>query len=308
MRLVAVVGFGLGLALSPAAEAAQRVRSQAAIEPPMQVYLVRSAEAGCEPKCPEWIAAQGRIEAGSVARFRRTLRQLKGRKVPVLIDSGGGRVHEALAIGRLIRANGLDVVVSRTALTSCATADAACRRQTKTATTARSGLPKAEESKCASSCAFVLAAGARRLVGPSAFVGVHQVRSFYIYAKIKRTYRVTPTGRQVVSERRVTERVVETRTPPGTYTQIRRYFAKMGIDSSIMPLILSTPGDRLHWLTRGELQATGLATDWIDGEQLLTRVAVPAPLQAIIAPAAEVGVAGTMAADDPGAVPVASPK
>jgi hypothetical protein len=48
-----------------------------------------------------------------------------------------------------------------------------------------------------------------------------------------------------------------------------------------MPLILATPGDRLHWLTPEELKATGLATDRLDGEQLLARAAsLPLPQQA----------------------------
>jgi hypothetical protein len=286
MRLVAVLLCGL---VAPAA-AAGRAQPLPATEPPMQVYLVRSAEAGCEPQCPEWIAAQGRIEEGSAARLRRVLRQLKDRKVPLLIDSNGGRVGEALEIGRLARASGLDVAVSRTELITCAAADASCRRQVQAERT-RLGLPIADYAKCASACAFILAGGARRLVGPAAFVGVHQIRSYYVYPTVRRTYRLTPAG-LVVSERRVSEKVIETRTPESTYAQVRRYFAEMGIGEAIMPLILSTPGDRLRWLTRGELQATRLATDWIEGERLLS--VVSAPSQPMVAPGA--GDAGSGAA------------
>jgi hypothetical protein len=212
-----------------------------------------------------------------VVRFKRVLRQIGDRKLPVLIDSNGGRVNEAFAIGRLARAKSLDVVVSRTDFTACAPADATCRRRLR-ADNLRLGMPNAELSKCASSCAFILAAGTRRLVGQMAYVGVHQIRSFYIYAKVVRTYRVTATTKQLVSERRVTEKVVETRTPQKTYDEIGRYFAEMGIGEGLMPLILATPGDRLHWLTPEELKATGLATDRLDGEQLLARAAVPLPL------------------------------
>jgi hypothetical protein len=270
----AALAFALGLACCAGAWAAQPAPLGPPIEPPMQVHLVRSAEPGCEPQCPEWIAAQGRIEPGSLARFKRVLRQLGGRKVPVLIDSGGGRVHEALAIGRLARARGLDVVVSRTELEPCPPGEAACHRAK--AGRVRLGVPRAELAMCASSCAFILAGGRRRMVGPSAFVGVHQIRSFHIYAKVLRTYRIAPTGRQVVSERTVTEKIVETRTPKRTYDQVRRYFAEMGIGKEIMPLILSTPGDRLYWLTPADLKATGLATHWIEGGQVLAGIAEPA--------------------------------
>jgi hypothetical protein len=172
-----------------------------------------------------------------------------------------------------MRARSLDVVVGRTEPVQCAAADSECRRRTRGL---QLGLPKADHARCASSCAFILAAGTRRFVGPTAFVGVHQIRSYYVYARVLRTYRVTATSKQLVSERRVTEKVVETRTPQETYDQIRRYFGEMGVGEAIMPLILSTPGDQLHWLTREELQATGLATDWPDGEQLFTRVGAPA--------------------------------
>lgn len=272
LALCLTLGSGWGVA--PAA--ARPGRAFPAAEPSMQVYLVRSAEPGCEPQCPEWIAAQGKIDGNSAVQFRRVLRQLGERKVPVLIDSNGGRVNEAIVIGRLARARGLDVVVSRTDFTTCAPADADCRRRLK-AGGVRAGLPRSDLAKCASSCAFILAAGMRRLVGPTAFVGVHQIRSFYIYARVVRTYRVTATSRQLVSERRVTERVVETRTPQKTYDEISRYFAEMGIGDGLMPLILATPGDRLHWLSPEELKATGLATDRLNGEQLLARAAASAP-------------------------------
>jgi hypothetical protein len=269
--------WSLGWGVAPAE--ARPAQTQSASEPSMQVHLVRSSEPGCEPQCPEWIAAQGKIDGNSVARFKRILGRLGGRKVPVLIDSNGGRVSEAFAIGRLARAKGLDVVVGRTVLAACAPADTACRRRLK-AGNVKLGLPKSDMSRCASSCAFILAAGTRRLVGPTAYVGVHQIRSFYIYAKVVRTYRVTATTRQLVSERRVTERVVETRTPQRTYDEIGRYFAEMGIGAGVMPLILATPGDRLHWLTPEELKATGLATDRLTGEQLLTRAVVALPQRA----------------------------
>ncbi len=274
MRLVVVAVCGLGLAWSASGSLAQQARPQPVVEPAMQVYLVRSAQPGCEPHCPEWIAAQGKIETGSVARLRKVLRQLGDRKVPVLVDSSGGKVREAFAIGRLVRRHGLDVVVTSTVFTPCAPADAACRKaETDGMLT---GLPKAHLSKCASSCAFILAAGRRRLVGAETFVGVHRVRSFYVYTSVLPAYRPAGSRKRHVSVRRVTRHMVETRTPPRTYHEIRRYFTEMGVGDPILPLILATPSHSLHWLTREELQTSRLATDWIDGEQLLTTALVTA--------------------------------
>jgi hypothetical protein len=274
MRLAAVAVCGLGLMWSMPGATAQQSKPQPVVEDPMQIYLVRSAQGGCEPQCPEWIAAQGKIETGSVARFRKVLHRLGDRKVPVLIDSSGGKVREAFAIGRLLRRHGLDVVVTSTVFTPCAPADSACL-QAKAAGVL-TGLPRARLSKCASSCAFILAAGTRRLVGTETFVGVHRVRSFYVYTEVHPAYRLAGRKRPGAA-RRVTRRMVETRTPPRTYRQIRRYFTEMGVGDPIVPLILKTPSDSLHWLTREELQASRLATEWIDGEQLLAAALVGAP-------------------------------
>jgi len=287
MRLVAVVlcALALGLALewSASGATAQPAKPQPVVELPMQVHLVRSAQPGCEPQCPEWIAAQGKIEADSVARFKKVLKQLGDRKVPVFIDSSGGKVHEAFAIGRLLRRRGLDVAVTATVFAPCAPADTGCRKA-KTGGVL-TGLPQARLSKCASSCAFILAGGARRLVGAESFVGVHRIRSYYVYMRVLQTYRMTSSGKRLLSERRVAERVVETRTPQRVYTQIRQYFAEMGIADPALPLILATPSDNLHWLTREELRLSQLATDWIDGEQLLSKGVIPTP--AISAPQAQ---------------------
>jgi hypothetical protein len=274
MRVVAVAVLGLGLGWSASVAAAQKAKP--AVEPPMQVHLVRSARPGCEPSCPEWIAAQGRIETGSVARFRSVLRRLGRRKVPVLVDSSGGKVRQAFAIGRLLRSRGLDVAVTRTVFTPCAPRDKRCLKA-KTGGML-TGLPQARLSKCASACAFILAGGNRRLVGADTFVGVHRIRSFYVYTRVLRTYRMTGNRKRRV--RRVARRMVETRTPKRVYDQIGRYFAEMGIGDPVLPRILSTPSDSLHWLSRDELRTSGLATDWIDGERLLSDPAVPAPLPA----------------------------
>jgi hypothetical protein len=125
----------------------------------MQVRIVRSAQAGCEPDCREWISAQGKIDPGTLRRFKTVLRQMGGRKLPVFIHSGGGSVRESFAIGRLLRAKGLDVVVTHTLFTPCAPADAACRKRESQGI--RQGSPQAI-SGCASACAFILAAGTRR--------------------------------------------------------------------------------------------------------------------------------------------------
>ena len=274
MRAWAVLATAVMLACGSAAAAPPK-KAAPVMEPPMQVNVVRSAHPGCEPQCPQWIAAQGRIVAGTARRFREVLSQLGARKLPVLINSGGGSVNDALSIGRLIRAKGLQVAVTRTAYTPCAPAEAACRKA-KTGEELR-GLAQAHPSKCASSCAFILAGGMLRLVGPGTGVGVHQIsttlRKYLV--QTRRSFGVpVETQKTLVSERTVQQEHGQTQR---TYANIRQYFADMGIGDDAMSLIMSTPNSEIRWLTRKELEATRLATHFINGEELVTGIPAPAP-------------------------------
>ena len=278
MRGFAVLIAAVILACGPAAAAPPK-KAAPPVEPPMQVQVVRSAHPGCEPQCPQWIAAQGRIVVGTAGQFRKVLRQLGERQLPVLVDSGGGSVDDALAIGRLIRAKGLQVAVTRTAFTPCAPSDAACRKAN--AGRELRGLAQARYSKCASSCAFILAGGRERLVGPGTGVGLHQIsmtlRRYLVLTR--RPFGVpVETQKTLVSERTVTGSHAQTQD---TYAKIRRFFSDMGIGEDAMGLILSTPNSGIHWLTRKELQATRLATQFINGEELVAGVPASTPAEPV---------------------------
>ena len=244
--------------------------------PPMVVQIVRSASVGCEPTCAEWIAAQGRIDASTPRQFRKILGKLGNRKLPVLIDSAGGTVDEALAVGRLIRAKGLDVAVSKSELVACGATDDVCR--TAKVKGVAFALARSRAARCASSCAFLLAGGKRRFVGQTAFAGVHQLTTYETRVKVLRTYRIetrTEWGvpvvarKTLVSEKKIAEKTTQTATTKGMYDKVRKYFAEMGVGDPMMSLLLATPSSSIHWLSRAELQKTALATDLVDGVQLL---------------------------------------
>ncbi len=259
----------------------------------MTVTLVR-AGGGCEPNCPEWIAATGMIDAETLPRFKKVLKTLGTRKPPVLISSNGGLVDESLAIGRLLRAYSLDIAVANTIINPCGESDAACRSGKAPPT----AYPKAFLARCASSCAFLLAGGVHRYAGPRTPVGVHQLKSLQTTAKIVQKFRIeqhyvwgvpTETRRTLVSEKRIGERTVETKTPASAYAKIATYFHDMGVTDAVMPMVKLTPHTSIHWLTRAELVSTRLATDMIDGEQLISGAIMPtkanAPATANAAPA-----------------------
>ena len=246
-----------------------------------KIRLVRLADPACEPSCAEWIAIKGRIDTGAADALKEVLREAGKRKLPILVDSGGGAVNEAMEMGRLIRARGLDVVVARTEFVTCSKDDAVCRKRVGNGHTL--GMVRSAGAICASSCGFLLASGVHRSVGASTLVGVHQIVSFQTYQKVYRQYevqrayrggRIVEIDRRVVSETRGATKTVQTATGDETYVKIRKYFSEMGIDDGIMPLLISSPPKGMHWLTDAELKSTALMTDHQQGEQLIARSGV----------------------------------
>jgi hypothetical protein len=269
----AITALAAVLILACPAALAQPRKASPPVEPSMEVHIVRSADPKCEPDCPQWIAAQGRIVPGTAAKFRKVLRQLGKRKLPVLIDSGGGAVNDALAIGRLMRSNELTVAVTRTAFEPCAPKDAACRKA-KTGGELR-GRAQGFLSKCASSCAFILAGGTERLVGRGTGVGVHQISMTLLRYQVwtRRSFGMpVETKRTLVSREKVGSSHAEAQS---TYARIGKFFSEMGIRDHIMTLIMQTPNDSIRWLNPNELQWTRIATKLMTGEDLIAGVEPP---------------------------------
>jgi hypothetical protein len=272
-----LLGFGAAQATPKPVETAFL-----AIDRPMQIKRVRGSDAKCEPKCPEWISAEGKIVPGTAADFRQMINSLGARKLPVLIHSGGGAVRDAMAIGRLIRDRQLDVAVGRTEFDGCVD-DATCPT--------RYGLRGKVvdfHAICASACALLLAGGERRFVAPLAFVGVHQITAFQTKRTVYRTYRVltrrmgdenVTVSRTLISEREISRTYKLPHPPRSVEEEMTRYLSDMGVSNAVLALMAATPATSIHWMTIPELGATHVATDFrgatalIDGARSKTAVA-----------------------------------
>jgi hypothetical protein len=299
----------------PTAQLKKPVPTKTTLPPqgaPMKVVIVRSSEPGCEPACPEWIAAQGMIDQTTPAHFRKVLQSIGSRKLPILIDSNGGSVYDSLDIARLIRNKGLDVAVARTTISPCLETDKACK-SAKSGPARVAGKPSADRARCASSCAFIMAGGIQRYASYRTPVGVHDIRSFQTTAQILQKFRIekrlvwgvpVETKRTLISQERVNQRTTETKTPQSAYAKIASFFAEMGIGEGIMPMIKTTPHSSIHWLTRTELSATRLATGSIDGEELILS-AIKSP--ATLSPPATTSNEASKAVQPPSASGLASP-
>ena len=195
-----------------------------------------------------FVALHGRIVPGSLLVVRAALDRAGPGRATVLVDSPGGSITPAIAIGRLIRARGLRVEVARVA----------------------GGKPTDVDASCASACVLVLAAGTSRVVGPAARVGVHRLVDWTTYSRTWDTYRVlrrrgVEVGRVLLSRRVLSSRDVFTDASPRGYAAVRRYVAEMGEAPDLVALMQRTPSTRVHWMTPEELRATRIATDRVGG-------------------------------------------
>jgi hypothetical protein len=232
----------IGLVATPAS-ADLRLPSHPRVEPPMRFVRVMSADPACEPDCPEWLSAEGRIEPGSAAAFAEAVGRLNGRRLPILIHSRGGSVPDAIAMGELIRAKGLAVAVARTLIMNCPEAAPKCPDGPGRAITGG--------ATCASACVLVLAGGVERLAGPVPLIGVHQITTL-----VKE-----PEGlAHLTSTRKFYEQ-------QGIDAEVTDYLAAMGVGEPVMTLARKTPAASVRWLSLAELKASRLATLALDAAE-----------------------------------------
>jgi hypothetical protein len=273
------------LVMGHAAFAAGAKESTPDLGPTMRFVVVRSNAPGCEPTCPEWISAEGTIEAATPALFKRTLKTLGGRKLPLVVDSPGGNVDAALALGRLIRKNKLDIAVGKTRFTGCQPDVKICKG------TGRKGAPHfgnpyANGAICNSACPLMFAGGIRRVVGEWAYLGVHQITTTYVRTKLQ--YRTT--YRVVRGKKKILDKKIVRRENAGSYKtyemskavekRLAAYLQEMGVGQGVLEAMKSTPASDIHQLSPEDMLQMKLVTS-LDAVYLLTAgtlcAANPAP-------------------------------
>ena len=265
------------------------VRPLAAFTPseaktPMTVTLVRSDAASCGTDCPEWLALTGVIGLETPARLSAALARLGRRNVPVLVDSPGGGVEPAMAMGRVIRSRGMTVAVAGTSLDDCAAADRACAARQRAGE--RTGFVAGGVAACASACVLVLAAGTQRSVGDHSYVGVHQMIVRQTLTRVMNFFRImrrmvdghpVEISRTLIGTRPLSSHEVRKAAPETLYSEVDRYLLGLGIADSIMPLMRSAPPNGIHWMTPAEVAETRIATDTTDARTIVERTAGSRP-------------------------------
>ena len=203
----------------------------AATAVPMRFQWVREGPA-CGDRCREWISAAGDItpESGRDFAFFAQARDLQG--ATVVLDSPGGSVRPALALGRAFRKYGLTVTVGRTV--KIATEDADIRAELS------------PRGVCASMCPFVLLGGVKRQVPPQARVLVHQ-----IWPRAKRA--------DAYAEAISAEELASIQRDAGL---LAKYVVEMGGDIELFEMAMRMPPwERLRPLNEAEMRRMRLIND-----------------------------------------------
>jgi hypothetical protein len=135
----------------------------------MTFQVVRKSDPACEPTCPEWIAAMGSIEPYTPAAFRKLLKSLGRKRLPIVIASNGGDRLAAQELGRIIRKEGMTTAIGfSTILRPCTDKPSVCRKKVFI-----EGTATFSQINCVSSCVYMFAGGLVRLNSDRNVVGIH---------------------------------------------------------------------------------------------------------------------------------------
>jgi len=261
--------LGYAVALAVAATAALLPASARAGDRTLPMHFdlrLQGPADACGGKCQSWISASGAITADTPRDFKLFMRDRDLSNTIVVLDSDGGSVLGAIALGREIRRLALTTMVGHTV-------DTADSGQSNVQGTPRATLsPRAD---CESMCAFVLLGGVHRIVPPEARVMVHQI---WLGDR-----REDPTAANYTAE----DLVLVQRD----IGRLAQYTAEMGASIDLLDLTLRIPPwEPMHSLTRDELRSTRLATYEDSVPAAATVAASPAPVAVSPAPRATSGL------------------
>lgn len=199
-------------------------------EPMRFEWRVEGPAEHCGTHCRTWISASGIITEESARAFEAFARSNNVRGHTLVLDSEGGSVLSALALGRAIRKYEMTTTVGRTTILP----GKGPARATVT-----------HNASCESMCAFLLLAGTRRHVPSEARVLVHQI---WLGAKSKRAREAGYTAEELQLVQRDIGRLV-------------RYTAEMGGSMELIETALRVPPwEPMHRLTVEELRRMRITT------------------------------------------------
>jgi hypothetical protein len=184
----------------------------------------------CQPDCRGWVSAVGIVTSDSPKEFDEFARHRQLDGATIVLDSSGGSVNDAIALGRRFRGLGAMTTVGVTVRTQTAQGERA------------SIVPQAW---CESMCVFLLLSGKTRYVPEAAHVRVHQI---WMGDRADDAKAATYTAQDMM----IVERDIG---------RLAKYTFDMGGAGDLLSLALNVPPwEDLHELSAAELRLTNLVT------------------------------------------------
>jgi hypothetical protein len=272
MMLRAVLVAGLTLVAGPtfAASPGARTVPVERLAPPMVFYGARGAPDACGRGCDSWIAAEGQIDSDTAPRFRKFLRQIKGRNLPIYFASPGGNIDQALAMGAILRERPVVARVARTVVSECgfeAQDSDVCLKLKRTGRELHGDL-WTRGAMCNSACPYLILGASTREIAPDAVLAVHSPKVVLRFSGAP-----TPQARAAATERSLA-RIDRT---------LSSYIARMGGQIGLLELARTVPFEGMHILTREEIVRFGIDrrdivdTPWTfenDGRSMVRKFAI----------------------------------
>jgi hypothetical protein len=201
---------------------------------PMRFELRQEGpEADCATRCRLFISATGALSAETGTAFRTFIAGRDVTGAALVLDSDGGSVLGAMALGREVRALKLSTTVGSLV-------------EIKGSKDTSARVAYSPQADCESMCAFVLLAGVHRSVPEEARVMVHQI---WLGDRREDPTAATYSAEDLVLVQRDIGRLA-------------KYTSDMGGPVELLDLALRIPPwEPMHALTRAELRATQLDMD-----------------------------------------------
>ena len=200
---------------------------------------------GCQPNCRGWVSAVGIVTSDSPREFDEFARGHDLHGATIVLDSSGGSVNDAIALGRRFRNLGALTTVGVSIATQTAQGDRA------------SVVP---DAYCESMCVFLLLSGKTRYVPDAAHVRVHQI---WMGDRADDAKAASYTAQDLM----IVERDIG---------RLAKYTFEMGGAGDLLSLALSVPPwEELHELSPSELRLTNLVTTEAVADVLPHDSAVP---------------------------------
>ena len=232
------------MAALPSSNAFAQLLAGATRMPPIIFFVAKGVPNSCGEGCDTWIAAHGEFDAAAASRLKRLLARIGKRDLPIYFFSPGGRVQEAMAIGRLMRERKMRAGVARTIPADCrdefSDSCNALRRADREVQSSLNTL-----SMCASACVYALLGAPVREVSANAVLAVHASK----IVLMRNGSRIEVRGALVdYAQRR--SRIYEAETD--------RYTRSMGVDLELLKVARSVPHESSRRLTREEIFKFGI--------------------------------------------------